>query len=88
VGASVGDADDEARFSAKHKDFATDRQSAGYPSRDLVTLAVTELGEIFREYSAVSKRAVGDRIDESGGAEMRTTLESPFVVRTATGAST
>jgi hypothetical protein len=67
-----------ARFGAFGEDFEKDRWAAQYGSHALPIPAVTEIGEAFGGFYAISERAFGDFIDDLNGARMQATLPSLF----------
>lgn len=73
-----GSVDHVARFGAFVEDFEKDRRAAQYGSLALPIPAVTEIGQAFDGYYAISKRAFGDFIDNLDGVRMRATLPSLF----------
>ena len=72
-----GGVDHVARFGAFVEDFEKDRRAARYGSDALPIPAVTEIGQAFDGYYAISERAFGDFIDDLDGVRMRATL--PFL---------
>ena len=73
-----GGVDHVARFGAFVEDFEKDRRAARYGSRALPIPAVTEIGQAFDDYYAISERAFGDFIDDLDGVRMRATLPSLY----------
>ena len=67
-----------ARFGAFVEDFEKDQRAAQYSSPALPIPAVTEIGQAFDGFYAISERAFGDFIDELDGPGMRATLPSLF----------
>ena len=67
-----------ARFGAFVEDFEKDRRAARYRSDALPIPAVTEVGEAFDGFYAISQRAYGDFIDDLDGERMRATIPSLF----------
>ncbi|MBA2248125.1 MAG: aminoglycoside phosphotransferase family protein [Chloroflexia bacterium] len=73
-----GGVDHVARFGAFVEDFDKDRRAARYGSDALPIPAVTEIGQAFDGYYAISERAFGDFIDDLDDTRMRATLPSLF----------
>jgi len=73
-----GDDEYVARFGRYAEDFAKDRRAARYGSAALPIPKVTEIGEAFGGAYAVSRRALGDFIDDLDGTGMRAVLPSLF----------
>jgi len=67
-----------ARFGSYREDFAKDRLAGRYASPDLPIPTVTEIGEAFGGFYAISERAFGGFIDHLDGEVMRATLPSLF----------
>ena len=67
-----------ARFGGYPEDFEKDRLAGRYASADLPIPAVTEIGEAFGGYYAISERMFGGFIDHLDGERMRATLPSLF----------
>ncbi|MDQ3411423.1 MAG: aminoglycoside phosphotransferase family protein [Chloroflexota bacterium] len=66
------------RFGAHQEDFAKDHVAAGYGSPDLPIPAVTETGDAFDGFYAISERAFGGYLDDLDTASMRTLLPRLF----------
>jgi hygromycin-B 4-O-kinase len=66
------------RFGAYLEDFAKDRLAASYRSPDLPGPSVSEIGEAFGGYYAISERLFGEYIDGADEAQMRALLPSLF----------
>lgn len=75
-----GDGDYVIRFGAFVEDFAKDRRAAGFGSPALPIPAVTEIGQAFDGFYAISERAFGDFIDDLDGPGMRAILPSLFAM--------
>jgi hygromycin-B 4-O-kinase len=71
-------ADFIARFGGYPEDFAKDRLAGRFASADLPIPVVTEIGEAFDGFYAISERAFGNFIDHLDGKRMRATLPSLF----------
>lgn len=67
-----------ARFGGYPDDFERDRLAGRYASPDLPIPAVTEIGDAFGGFYAISERMFGEYIDHLNGARMRATLPSLF----------
>lgn len=65
-----------ARFGRYPEDFGKDRLAGRYASADLPIPTVTEIGEAFDGFYAISTRAFGRFIDDLDGEHMRSTLPS------------
>lgn len=65
-----------ARFSRVDEDFAKDRVAADFAAPGLPVPRVTEIGEAFDGYFAISERAAGRPLDSLSGAELRATFPS------------
>lgn len=75
-----GSTDYVIRFGAFPEDFAKDRLAACYGSVDLPIPKVTEIGEAFGRFYAISERSFGGYIDSLDGTRMRTLLPSLFAM--------
>lgn len=73
-----GGAEYVIRFGAYPEDFTKDRLAARYRSSDLPIPAVTQIGEAFGGYYAISERAFGDFLDELDAGQMRRLLPALF----------
>jgi hygromycin-B 4-O-kinase len=67
-----------ARFGAFQEDFVKDRLAGRYGSRDLPIPAVTEIGQAFAGFYAISERAFGEYIDVLDHKRMHAMLPSLF----------
>lgn len=75
-----GGAEYVVRFSAHVEDFAKDRWAARYSCAAMPIPNVTEVGEAFGEYYAISERAFGNYLDELGPTDMRALLPALFAM--------
>lgn len=75
-----GEAEYVVRFGAHGEDFAKDLLAARYGAPNLPIPAITEIGEAFGEYYAISRRATGRFLDELDAREMRELLPSLFAM--------
>lgn len=71
-------ADYVIRFGAYPEDFAKDRLATRYGSSELPIPAVTEIGEAFDGFYAISERAFGEFLDELDATQMRQLLPALF----------
>jgi hygromycin-B 4-O-kinase len=71
------------RFGAYFEDFAKDRLAAGFSSKDLPIPAITDTGEAFGGFYAISERAYGGTLDELDAEQLRTVLPSLFAALNA-----
>ena len=68
------------RFSALDEDFRKDRLAARYTSPALPIPAVTEIGDAFGGFYAVSEYRPGSYLDDLDGTEMRALLPSLYAL--------
>jgi hygromycin-B 4-O-kinase len=66
------------RFSALDEDFHKDRLASRYASRALPIPAITEIGESYGGFYAISERATGTFLDDLDEEQMRAMLPSLF----------
>jgi hygromycin-B 4-O-kinase len=73
-----GDADYIARFSAVDEDFAKDRLAAAFAAPDLPIPPIIAMGRAFDGFYAISRRALGEFIDDLDATRMRAVLPALF----------